>query len=236
MPAELIVAPPEELARRFVDDVTRELRATPPGRRFALAIPGGSVAQAFLPVLARATIDWRAVHVFWCDERAVAPTAADSNFGLASRLWLGPAGVPAERVHRMRAEAADRRAAVEEYARTLGAVAGSPPRLDYLLLGVGEDGHVASVYPHHHDEAWADDGVAWVDDAPKPPARRMTLTPDTLARASRVAIAAFGASKAGAVAAALDGPRAPSPLARLLRAAARPLLLLDPEAARRLDA
>lgn len=236
MPAELIVAPPGELARRFVDDLARELRAAPPGRGFTLAIPGGSVAQSFLPELAHAPIDWRAVDVFWCDERAVAPTAPDSNFGLASRLWLEPAGVPADRVHRMPADTPDPRTAVAEYARALAGAAGAPPRLDYVLLGVGEDGHVASVFPHRHDEGRADDSVAWVHDAPKPPARRMTLTLDTLARATRVAVAAFGASKAPAVATALDVPDDPSPLGRLLRSTGRPLLLLDPEAARRLEA
>ena len=225
MQPEVIVGERAELARRFVADLERELRAAGSRRRFTLAVPGGSVAETFFPYLAGAAIDWTTVEVFWTDERAVPPTAAESNFALASRLWLVPAGVPASHVHRMPAESADRGAA-DGYAAALHAAAGRPPTLDYVLLGVGADGHVASVFPDDLPDERAGP-VAWTERAPKPPARRLTLTLATLARARRVAVAALDQSKAPAIDAALSGRGTPTPLGALLGDTARPLLLLD---------
>ena len=225
MDVQVISGTPDEHARWFADDLARAVRATT-GHRFTLAVPGGSVAEEFFPVLAAAELPWDDVDVFWVDERAVAPTDPQSNHALASRLWLVPAGVPAARIHRMAAERADLQRAAEEYARELTAAAGSPPILDYALLGVGEDGHVASVFPGNAAGTGAET-VAWTDASPKPPPRRMTLSLRTLAGARRVVIAAFGPAKAAPVRAALSESRVQSPLARLLRAAQAPVLLVE---------
>ena len=229
MDAECIVGPPAELARWFVADLERAIRAAAPSRRFTLAVPGGSVAETFLPHLATGAIDWRGVDVFWVDERAVPPASPDSNFALAARVWLGPAAVPPEHIHRMPADAADLSHAAEEYAKTLRAAGGSPPRLDYVLLGVGGDGHVASIFAGHEEPAAGP--VTWTDSAPKPPPRRMSLSLETLATAGRVVIGAFDATKRAAITAALRDGDATTPVARLLRAAHAPVLLLGPEAA-----
>ena len=232
MVRELIIAPRAELARRFVADFAREIRAAPSHRHRTLAIPGGSVAEAFLPALASAPLDWNEVEVFWSDERAVDPASPDSNFGLAHRLWLEPAKVPAARVHRMHAEARDLAESARRYAAELLAAAGDPPRLDYVLLGVGSDGHVASIFPDRDATRYLDaPAVGWVSDAPASPPRRMTLGMRTLADARRVVVAAFGASKSRALASALDDDGDASPLGVLLRATERPLLLVDAEAA-----
>jgi 6-phosphogluconolactonase len=227
---EIVVEAPGELARRFVADLDREIRAAAAATAFTLALPGGSVAERFLPVLAAAAVDWSRVALLWADERAVPPESPESNYGLARRLLLEPAGVATARVHRMPADARDLARAAAEYADILASLAGEPPALAYVLLGVGEDGHVASLFPGAPaPDVEPTETVGWTTRAPKPPSRRMTLTFATLARARRVAVAAFGESKARAVASALDG--ADTPLGQLLRVTARPVLFLDPEAA-----
>lgn len=233
MDVEVVVRPPDELARWFVADLEREIRAalSDPGRKrpFTLAVPGGSVAEAFFPLLATAAIDWSRVAVFWVDERAVPPASPESNYGLAERLWLGPASVPASSVHRMEAEAADIGRAAEDYAAELEEAAGSPPVLDYVLLGVGTDGHVASVFPGARVDP-SSESATWTDHAPKPPSRRMTLSLRTLSRARRVVVAAFDASKRTVMRAALEDPAAETPVAQVLRMAANGVVLLVDEA------
>lgn len=230
---DIIRATPDELAQWFVADLAREIRAAAarPGRaeRFTLAVPGGSVAARFFPHLASAPVDWDRVELFWADERAVPPTAPDSNYALAERLWLRPAGISPARVHRMPAERDDHARAAQAYAQRLAAAAGSPPVLDYVLVGVGEDGHVASVLPGHEEAFHGTGPVVWTDRAPKPPSRRMTLTLETLAAARRVVVAAFDATKAPVVADALREPDATTPVAVLLRTAKRAVLLLGHE-------
>ncbi|HYD53598.1 MAG TPA: 6-phosphogluconolactonase [Gemmatimonadaceae bacterium] len=232
MAPELIVGPRDVLARHVVTDLARALAAAPPERPFTLAVPGGSVARAFFPALASSGIDWTRVAVLFVDERAVPPDSPESNFALAHALWLAPAGVPPAHVHRMPAEHEPIAAAADAYAATLGALAGTPPRLDYVLLGVGDDGHVASVFAGDAAfEQTLESTVAWTTRAPKPPPARMTLTLPTLARATQVVIAAFGADKAAVVGQAVRGGEGGTPLAQLLRDATRSRLLLDEDAA-----
>jgi 6-phosphogluconolactonase len=201
---------------------------------FTIALPGGSVASWCFPRLATLPLDWSRVEFFWVDERAVPPTDPESNYALARSQWLDPAGVPETRVHRMRAEERDLAAAARAYADELRHVAGDPPRLDYVVLGVGPDGHVASLFPGH--AALADTGiVVAVEDAPKPPPRRLSLTMPVLEGAARVAIVAFGTQKAAALRDAVSGDGT-SPVARVARAAHAACILADAEAARLLNA
>lgn len=193
--------------------------------RFVLALPGGSVATTFFPVLAGVSVDWTRSDIFWIDERAVPPDHPDSNYGLASRLLLQPAAVPSSRVHRMKGELADLDEAARLAAAELGRVAGEPPRLDLAFVGVGEDGHVASIF----------DGIKNVEpspviaifDAPKPPARRLTMTLSVLAHARRVIVAGFGQAKARVMFDAVRGAERPTPVGALLHRAASPLVLVD---------
>ena len=198
---------------------------------FSLALPGGSVAEAVFPRLARSGLDGPRVSFFWSDERAVPPSDPESNYGLARALWLDPAGVPDARVHRMRGEAEDLERAARDYEGELRDVLGDPPRLDVALLGLGPDGHVASLFPGHRLVDEATRRVAALDDAPKPPPRRITLTLPTLAAARLVVVAAFGGAKAEPVREALDDPASRLPVALLARHASHALFLLDPAAA-----
>ncbi len=114
--------------------------------RFVVALPGGSVASAFFPRLARAPIDWGRVELFWIDERAVPPDHPDSNYALAAKLLLRPAGIVPSRVHRMRGEVEDLEDAARRASDDFTAIAGNPAQIDLALVGVGEDGHIASIF------------------------------------------------------------------------------------------
>ncbi|HKY20152.1 MAG TPA: 6-phosphogluconolactonase [Vicinamibacterales bacterium] len=196
--------------------------------RFVIALTGGSVAQTFFPALAHAAVDWTLTDFFWIDERAVPPDDPESNYALAATLWLIPARVPASRIHRMRGEDGDLDRAAQIASDELRVVAGNPPCLDLALLGVGEDGHVASIFARR---SLGEGGqlVVAVYDSPKPPSRRLTLTMPVLSGARRVVIAALGRSKAAAIRDGLakDGV---TPLAELLRRSQSTLLLLDRDA------
>lgn len=194
---------------------------------FSVALPGGSVALQCFRVLAGLSIDWRRVHFFWVDERAVPASDPESNYAVAKALWFDPAKVPIESIHRMPADDPDLERAAAAYSGELTRTLGSPPCIDYLLLGVGPDGHVASLFPDRPavaaDERW----VAPVMDAPKPPPARLTLTMAALVGAERLVVVAFGASKAQALANAVERPGSPLPLSVALQRSKRPLVLAD---------
>jgi len=213
-----------EVSRRLASEADRAIRAR---GFFALAVPGGSVGREFFPAFATLPLDWTKTRIFWVDERAVPPADFESNFGLARSAWLEPAGVPAECIHRMPADAGDLRAAARRYAANLESVLGVPAQLDLVLLGVGDDGHVASLFPDHAALAERTALVVPIDDAPKPPARRLTLTLPLLTSASLVVVAGFGASKAAVISEALQGTDSALPVALVLRHARRSLVLVD---------
>ena len=102
---------------------------------FSIAMPGGSVATQCFPTLAQLPVSWSNVHFFWADERAVPASDPESNFGLADRLWLTPAGIPESSVHRMPADAPDLAEAADTYASELMRVLGGEAVLDLALLG-----------------------------------------------------------------------------------------------------
>jgi 6-phosphogluconolactonase len=230
---EIVVDDVGRLADRLAGLVAGDGRRAVETRGFfAVALPGGSVATTFFPGLAGLDFDWSSALFFWGDERGVPEDDAASNYGLARALWLGPAGVGPERIHRMRGEALDIDQAAADYADELVSLLGAPPCLDLVLLGVGPDGHVCSLFPGHpllrEEKRW----VAAVHDAPKPPARRLTLTLPTLAAAKRVVFLAMGAAKAPVLREAIERPDSPLPLALLLRRAREAVVLLDRDAGR----
>ena len=232
MPVETLVDKaeflPEALALRFEEEGRLALAAR---GRFTLALPGGSVATSFFPRLARVPFDWSRTDFFWGDERAVPPDHPDSNYAAARSLWLTPAGVPEASVHRMKAEEPDLGEAAADYARELAGVAGSPPRLDLVLLGVGPDGHVCSLFAGHPVLGLRDRAVAVVEDSPKPPPRRLTLTLPVVTGAALVIVVALGRGKAEIIRAALEDSGSALPVALVARQARRATFLLDAEAA-----
>ncbi|HEY3215308.1 MAG TPA: 6-phosphogluconolactonase [Candidatus Eisenbacteria bacterium] len=148
-------------------------------------------------------IDWSRARLWFADERAVPPTDPDSNFRLALETLIEPARVPMANVHRMRAEQLDLAAVAAEYEVLL-----TGP-LDVLVLGVGEDGHTASIFPGSPLVDERQRRVAAVFDSPKPPSRRLTVTPRVIEETRQVLVLATGEDKAAAVAGALVGASDP---------------------------
>jgi 6-phosphogluconolactonase len=233
---EIVVAEPGALSRVLIGRLgiaAREAKAS--GRRLSMALPGGSAAEILLPALATAPIDWTRFDFFWSDERAVAPEHPASNYGLARRLFLGPIEAGSDRIHRVEAEGLDLEAAARGCEAELVEVLGHPPSLDFVLMGMGPDGHVCSLFPGHaallEDKRW----VVPIPDSPKPPPGRITLTLRALDVARGVCVAAFGESKAEVLGAALGDPASALPVARVARRAGPTLFLLDPAAAARIS-
>lgn len=230
---EICVGTPPNLANLLGARFETEARLAIAAReRFTVALSGGSVADALFPRLARAAVDWSRVEIFFCDERAVPPSDPESNYGRARSVWFDVARIPASNVYRMKADGRNLDAAAMAYADDITRLLGEPPHLDMALLGVGEDGHVCSLFPNHpllvEQQRW----VAAVTDSPKPPPKRLTLTLAALAAVRLIVVAAFGDGKAAVIREALDDRESTLPLALVLRRAQNAMILLDAEAGR----
>jgi len=131
------------------------------------------------------------------------------------------------RVHRMQGELLDLDEAARRASDELTLVAGRPPRIDLALVGVGEDGHVASLFADDSGDAVAPMPVIVIYDSPKPPPRRLTLTMDVLASAGLVIVAGFGPSKAQVIHDAMQDIDSSMPVGHLLRRAPASIVLVD---------
>jgi len=196
---------------------------------FAVALSGGSTPRAMHARLAtahRSELEWSRVEFFWSDERAVPPEHADSNYRMASETLLEPLGIAAAHVHRIRGEATDLDAAASDYASVLTAAlpaAGlhpAVPVLDLVLLGMGVDGHTASLFPRT-PALDVDDRFVVPNKAPRPPVDRITLTFPVIHAARMVRVLVTGADKRATLAEVLHGPPDPSRLPSQRLAAAR---------------
>jgi 6-phosphogluconolactonase len=203
----------------------------------SVVLTGGRIAADVYAAVrdspARDAVDWSAVDVWWGDERFLPAGHPERNETQARAALLDAIPLDPARVHPMPAsdgpDGDDPDAAAARYAEAL---ARAPQRFDVLLLGVGEDGHVASVFPGH-PSASATGVVAAVRDAPKPPPVRITLTLPTINTAAEVWLIASGEGKADAVRQALSGDR-PAPVpAAAVHGVDRTRWLLDRAAAGR---
>ena len=198
------------LAAAAADHTVAVLRATLAGRDFAhVALAGGSTPRAMNALLCapplRAAVDWERI-VFWFgDERCVGPDDPESNYRMNRETLLKPLGIAENRVHRMRGED-DPGAAAADYTALLTRDLGPQPRLDLILLGMGPDGHTASLFPGTV-KGIERSALCIAHYVPQLDRWRMTLTPTTINAARHVAITAGGHEKAGALAAVLEGPR-----------------------------
>lgn len=232
MPFDVAVGSIEELTAGFVRLVEEDSRRAIAARgSFSIAVPGGSAAEHLLPGLIGAPIDWPSVDVFFVDERMVPADDPDSNYRIARTAWLEHVPLPAECVHRIRGDEPVPVVAAADYARLLRERLGDPPGIDLVLLGMGLDGHVASLFPGHRLlRAW-DRTVAALDDAPKPPPRRITLTLKTLTAARRIVVFAMGAAKSAAIKDVLRNEESDLPVALATMGDGPVTFLLDPAAA-----
>jgi 6-phosphogluconolactonase len=196
--------------------------------RFAVALSGGSTPQRLYTALAsrpefRDPLPWDRTHFFWGDERYVPPDHPDSNFRMVNQALLSKLKLPRGNVHRIRSELSDAAAAAQAYEEELRQFFDLPsdqvPRFDLMLLGLGPDGHTASLFPGTeaiHERR----RLVVAHLIPRLGSVRITLTPPVLQNAWRALVLVSGAEKAKVVAEVLEGPldldRWP---AQLLRAA-----------------
>jgi len=192
-------------------------------RPVTVALSGGRIAQEFFTHSAAAFAGDEALlarwHFFWADERCVPPDDVESNYRMAHEHFLKPLGVPESNVHRVQGEldpGAAAAAAADAFRRVTEGQGGEA-RLDLALLGMGEDGHVASLFPGE-PERLANSPELFRDVvAVKPPPRRVTMAYGLLTEADQVWVLVSGGGKEGALRASLTAA-APTPLGRVLRA------------------
>ncbi len=181
-------------------------------RDLTLALSGGSTPQTLFRILATDAwtrrINWQRVQVLFADERCVPAAHADSNFGAACRLLLDPVGIPYQNIHRLAGEK-DPKLAADEYENLLAKR--FPDGLDLILLGMGDDGHTASLFPH--TEALAAAGRRCVANfVPRLNVWRLTLTADYINSAQQVVMMVTGSTKSKTLARVLEGPAMPDEL------------------------
>jgi len=178
-------------------------QATTKRGRFMLALSGGSLPKLLCPPLVVepfcSQIDWLPWHVFWADERCVRLTHPDSNYRLALEEFFSYVDIPGDQIYAVDVSldpAAMAAAYQARLAQVFQPAPGQLPRFDLILLGMGEDGHTASLFPHHPLLAETERWAAPIFDSPKPPPERITLTLPLINNARQVAFVTAGAGKA----------------------------------------
>lgn len=219
---EIVVSPtPELLAHDAAERVTRlASEAIATSGRFTITLAGGSTPKALYTLLAqepfRSRIDWLNVHIYFGDERTVPPNHADSNYKMAHEALLSKVPIPADNVNRMRGEI-DPHAAAKEYGELLKSHFGDDG-FDVALLGMGDDGHTASLFPH--TEALKELNHRCVANVvEKLNTTRLTLTAPFINRAKHVIVLIAGGSKSERVSEVLEQADDPDRL---------PIQLVDP--------
>jgi 6-phosphogluconolactonase len=221
-------ADPEATAERAAVEIARALEGAREQRGVAhLALSGGSTPARTYELLAAAVDGWDGVEIWFADERCVPPEDEESNYRLAAETLLRPAGIDPARVHRMEGELGPDEGA-RRYADALRAGVASDdataptssplPVLDLIALGIGPDGHIASLFPGAPTLDAGEQALCLgVHESPKPPPERITLSLAVLRAARRCLLLATGAGKADAIAAALGEPTKHVPASLLVR-------------------
>jgi len=225
-------------AARLVDTIADAVAAR---GRALIVLTGGGNGIGLLKSLAGRPIDWSAVHLFWGDERYVPEDDDERNEKQAREALLSHVDIPSSQVHPMPASdgefGSDLAAAALAYEQLLAANAapGQPvPNFDVHLLGMGPEGHINSLFPDTPAVLETTRMVVPVEDSPKPPPQRITLTLPAIARSREVWLMVSGAGKADAVAAAINGAAPVSVPAAGAVGLDTTLWLLDREAAAKL--
>ncbi len=207
-------------------------------RKFTVALSGGSTPKTLYSVLARSAFPWDKIFFFWSDERHVPPDHPESNYRMAKEALLSKVPVPPENIFRVRAEEKDANVVAKDYEEALrsffGLRPGEFPRFDLILLGLGPDGHTASLFPNTAalNETKLLVVANWVE---KFKANRITFTYPVLNNAACVIFLVSGADKADMVRTVLEDGRADLPSQRVHPVNGRLLWLLDKGAASKLS-
>jgi len=202
-----VLADDESVAREAAAVIAAEARAAVAERgAFVMAVSGGRTPWMMLRALSSQDVPWDKLHMVQVDERVAPAGHPDRNLTHLRDTLLKHAPLPADRIHAMPVEASDLEAGAAQYSMTLQKVAGSPPVLDLVHLGLGPDGHTASLVPGDLvlDVTEADVAVTGVYQG----RRRMTLTYPILNRARRIVWLITGSEKARMLARLRDGDRA----------------------------
>lgn len=190
-----VLADAGTVASRAAAFIASEARAAAAARgRFVMAVSGGHTPWEMLRALAAEDVPWKSVHVVQVDERAAPAGDPDRNLTHLRASLLEHAPLPAEQIHAMAVESPDLEAAAAQYARMLGQIAGSPPVLDLTHLGLGPDGHTASLVPGDPVLDVMDRDVALTVTAYQG-RRRMTLTYPAINRSRRILWVVTGSEK-----------------------------------------
>lgn len=195
-------------AAYILEELRNRLRSAP---QATLAISGGSTPKRMFESLAKAALPWNKVHIFWVDERCVAPTESESNYKHANETLLQPANVPASSIHRIRGEWEPRKAAAayeEDIRESFRLGEGELPAFDIIHRGMGADAHTASLFPG--EPLIADNaGIAAAVFVEKLNMHRVTLLPGVLKKARKTVLLVAGDDKAEPLLEVLRGPEDP---------------------------
>jgi 6-phosphogluconolactonase len=224
-----------ELARAaagaWLDEIETARRAA---KNYCVALSGGRVAQKFFAVTAEqaqaSNVSFERVHFFWADERCVPPDDPESNFRLANELLFAPLKIPENQIHRLRGEGSPVAAvnwAATELCRFASLNSDNQPVLDLIFMGMGEDGHVASLFPNATANTLdCPASFLAIENSPKPPPNRISLSYAAIAAARNVWVLASGAGKETALRESLDS-QGKTPLARVIRLRSRTRIFSD---------
>ncbi|MGA2248241.1 MAG: 6-phosphogluconolactonase [Verrucomicrobiota bacterium] len=209
-------------AAAWLDEIEAARHA---GKTHCVALSGGRITQKFFDAAVARAKEQKAafdcVHFFWADERCVPPTDPESNFKIAADLLFAPLQIKPDRIHRIRGEdipQAAAKSAEEELCRVAEKNHEQQPVLDLVFLGMGEDGHVASLFPNAPAEI-VDISVPFlvVKNSPKPPPTRISLSYKSIFAAKNIWVMISGAGKSAALRASLSAT-GKTPLAQVIAA------------------
>jgi 6-phosphogluconolactonase len=215
---------PDELARAaaraWLDEIESANRS---GKLHCVALSGGRITQKFFADIveqnALRKISFDKVHFFWADERCVPPTDPDSNFKMAQELLFAPLKIAENQIHRLRGEISPADAvkiAEAELRQIATSEKNGQPVLDLILLGMGEDGHIASLFPGASQQILdATAPFLVIENSPKPPPTRISLSYANIFAAKKIWVLASGAGKEIALRDSLDFP-SKTPLGRVI--------------------
>ncbi|KAI4373347.1 hypothetical protein MLD38_011480 [Melastoma candidum] len=218
---------------------------------FSVALSGGSLIYLMRKLCVapfNRTVDWAKWHVFWADERVVAKNHSDSNYKLAKDVFLSKVPVLPSHLHSIN-DAVSAEEAASEYEFVIRQLVKTRvvsvsefcdcPKFDLILLGMGPDGHVASLFPDHRVLNVTDEWVTFITDSPKPPPERITFTLPVINSASNVVVVVTGEAKAGTLHSVIEGSGGTGSSlqpARMVQPVTGKLVwFLDKEAASKLD-
>jgi 6-phosphogluconolactonase len=218
----------DELASRaagaWLDEIESANRG---GKMHCVALSGGRITQKFFTATVtqakKRVVSFERVHFFWADERCVPPTSPESNFKPANELLFAPLKIPSSQIHRIRGEDSPQIAVklAEDELRRFAPDKDGQPMLDLIFLGMGEDGHVASLFPDSLFQK-LDSAVSFlaIENSPKPPPRRISLRYAAIAAAKQVWVLVSGAGKEAVLRESLR-PGGQTPLARVIQSRSR---------------